>query len=378
MFNLKIVDVKTTSLSCEMKGYSDNRYFAAEPFGGGRRYLSQRPLTITQLVTDDGIIGIGTHAHCVPPPLFEATVETLKNFVIGEDPFYVERIWDKMFRLTFRFGRRGAVIGAMSSIDIALWDIVGKALNTPLYKLLGAYCDMVPVYASGGYFREHNDVKNLAREVTDWVERGYTAVKFKIGALGIEQDVERVKAVREALGPDIKIIVDANGGYPNPFTAMKVARALERYDVYWFEEPLQTDDIEGLAEIRRAVNIPIASGEIQFTRYGFKELIVKRAVDIVEPDAGICGGVTEFRRIAAMAAAYDLPVAPHRSTEVSMHLAASIPNSLIVESFPLETEMWDKLFLEPIEVKNGYIKLPRKPGLGIELNEKAIAKYEIP
>jgi D-arabinonate dehydratase len=332
---------------------------------------------ITQVMTDEGTIGLGTHAHSLPPDIFKAMVETLKPLVLGEDPFYVERIWDRMFRLTFRFGRRGAVIGAMSSIDIALWDIIGKSVGEPLYRLLGAYCDKVPVYASGGYFREHDDVENLVRDVTDWVKKGYTIVKFKVGALSIEHDIARVKAVREAVGPDVRIIVDSIGGYPNPFTAIKVAKRLEKYDIYWFEEPLQADDVEGLAEVRRAVGIPIASGETQFTRYGFKDLIVKRAVDIIQPDAGICGGITEFRKIASMAAAYDMPIAPHRSTEVNIHLLASVPNGLTVESFPLETVLWDEIFLDPIEVKNGYIQLPSKPGLGIELNKKAIEKYEI-
>ena len=372
---MKVTDLKTTLLNCELMGYSENRYFYSEPLGTGRVYFSERPLMIIEIFTDEGLIGVGTHCHSLPPKLFAATVESMKDLVVGEDPLMVERIWNKLYRATFRYGRKGAIIGAMSAIDIALWDLRGKAANLPLYKLLGGYLEKVPVYASGGYFRERDDIAHLVRDVTSWVDRGYTAVKFKIGALGIAHDVARVKAVREAVGPDIRIVVDSVGGYPNPFTAIQVARLLEEFDIWWFEEPLNSDDVDGLAEVRHATDLPIASGETEYTRYGFRELIAKRAVDILMPDAGICGGVTEFRKIAAMAAAYDLPVVPHRATEINMHLLASIPNGLIVESFPLETELWDVMFVDPIHIENGYIHLPDKPGLGIEFDQQAIEKY---
>lgn len=372
---MKIVDVRTTALIGKLNGFSENRYFYPDPLGRGIFFFSHRAFMFVEVITDEGLVGIGTHCHSLPPKLFKAAVEDLKDLIVGEDPFFIERIWEKIYHATIRYGRRGVVIGALSAIDIALWDLMGKSLNIPLYKLLGGYRSEIPVYASGGYFREENDIENLVDEVTEWVSQGYTAVKFKIGALDAAHDLDRVKAVRDAVGPKIKLIVDSVGGYPSTKSAKRMALSLEDYDIYWFEEPVPPDHVDGLHEVRCASNTPIAGGETEYTRFGFKKLIDSRAVDIVMPDAAICGGVTEIKKIAAMADAHEMLIVPHRSTEVHMHILGSIPNGLIIESFPLETQLWDVMFKEPIEVKNGYITLPDRPGLGIEFDQKAIQKF---
>lgn len=371
---LKITDIKTTVVASHMEGHSENPYVGRE-----NRPSNPRQLIIVQVYTDEGIIGIGIHAHSSPASLFEATLETvIKPLVIGEDPFYVERIWDKMYRSTYRYGRKGVVIGVISSIDIALWDIIGKSLNTPLYKLLGAYRDKVPVYASGGYYRLHNDVESLADQISGWVKEGYTTVKFKLGQNDVNSDIARVKAVREAIGPDVKLMVDALGRWNTPYNAIKITKQLEKYDLCWLEEPVPSENHEARAMVRRAFpTIPIATGEEQATRYGFLEMISANSVDIVMPDACVCGGVSELRKIANLAAAHDLLVAPHRSTEVNVHLAASIPNLFMTESFPMNTPVYWDVWKDKYEIKNGLITVPNRPGLGIELDEKAVEKYKI-
>lgn len=333
----------------------------------------QGRLRIIEIVTDEGEKGIG----------FGEINDALKNQILGEDPFNLERTWHKMYAAWRKPVAKGEMIRDISTIDIALWDLVGKITRQPVYRLLGGYADKVPAYAAGGYYEEDKTVEDLAREMASYVEEGYTAVKMKIGRLSIEKDVERVRAVREAIGSDTDLMVDANNAY-SAYQAIQFARAVERYNPYWFEEPVRPDDIEGSAEVARAVDMPVASGENEFTRWGFRDLFQKKAVDIIQADVGIAGGYTEIRKIVAMASAHHIPYSPHGSHVLGAHAVAAFANGLIVESVARCSPLWKDqavsatdFYEKTLEVRGGYIELPDRPGLGIEINEKSAAKYEV-
>ena len=274
-------------------------------------------------------------------------------------------------------GRRGITTRVISGIDIALWDVKGKAANRPVYKLLGGFTNKVPVYIAGGYYEEDKGLEELATEMDTAVSMGPRAIKMKIGGAPINEDVERIRVVREAVGPDVKVMVDANCAY-RYYEAIKIARKMEKYDIFWFEEPVNPDDYEGHRLISRATAIPIATGENEYTRYGFRDLIQNRCAAIIQPDGLIMGGVTEFMKVAALAQAHDLPIAPHGNQDVHVHLVSAIPNGLTVEYYSNSTDpMWGRMFKETLMVKDGHVSPPDRPGMGIELNEAALAPHRV-
>lgn len=368
---MKIVDVKVRRFEFPKIAPVKEYYNATRTYyrGGKGR------LTIIEITTDEGVKGIG----------FGRISREYREIILGENPLDVERLWHRMFTERRKPVAKGREIGDIGAIDIALWDLIGKITKQPVYKLLGGYRSRVPAYAAGGYYEEGKTISDLTKEMVGYVEEGYKAVKMKVGRLSIKKDVERVKAVREAIGDDVKLMVDANNAY-NTAQAIKFARAVEKYDIYWFEEPVWPDDLEGSAEIRQATGIPIASGENEFTRWGFRDLIEKRAVDIIQPDTIKAGGYTELVKIAAIASAHHLPFSPHgrQHYPLSAHIVAALENGLMVEALPKTSPKWRAeaisvvdFYDKTIEVKNGYIDLPNRPGLGIEINEKTAAKYEV-
>jgi len=263
----------------------------------------------------------------------------------------------------------------MGAVDIAIWDIIGKALNLPVYKVLGACNEKIRVYAAGGYYEDGKGPAELVKEMEGYVREGFRAVKIKIGGEGLKVDVERIRAVREALGPDIDILLDANNRW-NAYEAIRFGRAVEKYDPYWFEEPVEPDDFKGCAEVRRALDVPIVAGENEFTRWGCRELIEAGSADILNLDTVIAGGITEYRKIAGMASAYHIPVAPHGNPFMAVHLLASTPNTLIMETYPgIESKYNPALPLFP--VKDGYIQAPDKPGIGIDPDPEMVKKYSV-
>src|SRR6476469_5785855 len=283
-------------------------------------------LALVKIATDAGITGIGLGGG---GPIGRATVEVLAPQLIGEDPIDVERLWHKMW-VPKLIGRRGLTTRAISAIDIGLWDIKAKAANLPLYKLLGGFRDRVPTYIAGGYYEQGKGLKELQQEMTDNVEMGAKAIKMKVGGVSIREDVERVKAVREAIGPDVKLLVDANCAY-KAYEAIQFARQAEEYDLFWFEEPIMPDDYEGHKRLASMTSVPIATGENEYTRYGFRDLINTGAVPILNADAKVLGGVTEFLKVAALAQAHDLVIAPHGSQDIHVHLVSAISHGLILE-----------------------------------------------
>jgi L-alanine-DL-glutamate epimerase-like enolase superfamily enzyme len=327
--------------------------------------------------TDEGITGLGTG---ISNAAIRAVIDpTLKNLLIGEDPFAIERLWERMFWRVRGYGRKGVAFCAISAVDIALWDLKAKALGVPLFRLLGPYRDHVPIYGSGGW-TNLNEAELIA-EQTDYIERlGVRSVKMKVAkdfGRAEREDVRRLAAVRKAVGDDIEILIDANNGYYAK-QAIAMAREFEQQRVGWFEEPVLADDIDGLAAVARATSIPVATGEHEYTKYGFKDLIARGGADIVQPDVGRVGGVTEWMKVAHLAHAFNLPVAPHAFQLVHLHLACATPNLRIVEYLGVSEQgdrIWYTEFPQP---KDGWwAPYPDRPGLGLELNPASVEQYQI-
>ena len=361
---MRIVDIKTEAYTWPRN----------TPISNGRHTYTHADLGLVKIETDAGITGIGLGGG---GPVGRATIEQLKPELLGEDPIDVERLWHRMW-VPKLVGRRGLTTRAISAIDIGLWDIRARVTGLPLYKLLGGYRDRVPTYIAGGYYEEGKGLRELAREMCDNVALGARAVKMKVGALPIREDVERVKVVREAIGPDVKLLVDANCAYRH-YEAIRLARRMEEYDIFWFEEPVAPDDYEGHKRVAEATSIPIATGENEYTRYGFRDLIAHRAAAILNADAKILGGVTEFMKVAALAQAHDLAIAPHGSQDIHVHLVAAIANGLILE-FHRDTvdPMWGKMYHRTLRLnEDGAVSPPEIPGIGVEPNYEVLAPYRV-
>jgi len=328
--------------------------------------------TFLQVFTDEGITGIvPVQGGALNKILIE---DLLKPYVIGEDPLNTERIWEKMYWGSLSSGRRGAAISAISAMDVAIWDLKGKILNQPVHRLLGGYRDVVSTYGSSinlNYTREE-----LVKETTDYVESGFKMVKMKIGRKDPNDDLQRIKLVRETIGPNVDLALDVNNGW-SLITAIRMAKKLEQYDIYWLEEPILADEIDNLAKLADETSIPIALGENHYTKWEFKELMERRAVEIVQADILKCGGVTEFIKIAAMADAYGLPVCPHGSAYISVPVVAAVPNGLFSEYIQGIHDPMGQVFIDPIKARNGEVIPSNKPGFGIELNEEAIKKMKV-
>jgi L-alanine-DL-glutamate epimerase-like enolase superfamily enzyme len=326
-------------------------------------------VSIVEVRTDGGLAG---HAFGGSPSTIEGP---LRDAVLGQDPLDTERIWQRMYAGWRKPVAKGDVISSIGALDIAIWDVVGQALGQPVYKILGGFTDRIRVYAAGGYYQEGKGIDDLVAEMAGYVEAGHRAVKMKIGGAPLGEDVQRVRAVVEAVGPDVAVMIDANNAW-SAYEAIRFGRAVEELGLFWFEEPVHPDDMAGHIEVRQALAIPIAAGENEYTRFGCRDLIASRAVDILQADAVTAGGITEWRKIAAMAGAYHIPMAPHGDPYMSVHLMGSIPNGLIMETYPAVTGYMAEL-VEPFTVEEGTIKIPDRPGLGLALDEAAIERYRV-
>ncbi len=342
------------------------------PITNGLYTYTHSGINVITVETDEGVTGMGIGASIQDAPeVGVAILNHIKQVVIGKDPLDNERHWHEMWRPKL-VGRRGITTRVIGGLDIALWDLKGKIAGMPLYKLLGGFTNNVPAYIAGGYYEEGKGLKELAQEMEDNLEVGAKAMKMKVGAVSINEDVERVRVARDAIGPDIKLMVDANNAYRH-YQAIELARKVEKYDVFWFEEPVEPDDYIGQAEITRATAVPIAAGENEYTRYGFRDLIENRCAAILQPDALIMGGISEFMKVAAMAQAHDLPIAPHGNQDVHVHLVSAIPNGLILERVHDDVPMRYDVVQPHIETVDGYIQVPDRPGLGVDIDEDVVA-----
>jgi L-alanine-DL-glutamate epimerase-like enolase superfamily enzyme len=339
---------------------------------------------IVRVTTDDGLTGLGA-IGLGSQAMADAVEQILAPFILGRNPFDVELLWELMYRSTINIGRKGLILEAISGIDIALWDILGKATKQPCYNLLGGRTrEKIRAYASFLYADENLD--RLAGMARGFVEQGFTAVKMRFGygpqdgRPGMRKNAELVRTVRRAIGDDIDLMADAYMGWTTQY-AIEMIRMLEDQHLAWIEEPISPDDLDGYARIRAATHTAIAGGEHEFTRYGFKELITRGCVDYVQLDVNRVGGVTEARKVWALAAAHSLPVVPHSQNYHNQHLIMSHVNSPLSEYLPPDYRDGDtflsELFLGDAVAHDGVITLSDEPGMGVELNEPVVAEYLI-
>jgi D-arabinonate dehydratase len=351
-----------------------------EPVAFATRVVEQRDHAIVKIRTKDGLEGLGyTLGYGGASVVSKAVEDVLAPMVEGEDPRDTARLWREMFDGTVQIGRKGVMLRAISCIDTALWDIKAKAADMPLYKLLGGHDEQVPCYASGGYYREDKGLEGLREEMETYVDRGHDVVKMKVGRKSLEEEKERVRVAREAIGPERTLLMDANGKWDNEQEAVNACRAFEEYDPYFIEEPVMPDSVDLMREVNGAIDYPVAAGELEFSRYGFRELIREDAVDVLQPDVTVVGGVTEWMRVADMAAGQDIPIAPHYNWDLHIQLLAAVENGLWIEFFYRDSDVkaFDDVLEHPYEPTDGYIELPDRPGHGVELDEAALEAFRI-
>lgn len=354
-----IRDVKVHLVSMEVKG----------KFADATRKVETIGYTIVRVTTNEGIEGFGVTYHEVGGEATRMLIE--KNIaprIIGKDPFETEVIWADMFQYLRGVGRKGLMFCALSAVDIALWDLKGKILDIPLYRLWGGNQKKVPVYGSGGWTSYTDD--ELVAEMKDIVSRGYKMIKFKVGYDGGQspsRDVERVRKVREAVGSDIGIMLDANNCW-DAATGARFANRVKDYDIMFLEEPVFADDIPGLSRFKQSTDLPLASGEHEYTKYGARDLILHNAADIVQLDGTRAGGFTEMLKIAALTQAWNLKFAPHAMENIHIHLVSACPNALFLERLLLFEEITRNVYDGAPEPVDGYMTIPDEPGLGLKLN----------
>src|SRR5437764_10102392 len=339
---------------------------------------------VVEVFTDDGQVGLGNAA--LAPQVTKRVIDLyLTPLLLGEDPWDVERLWQHMYRKTIAFGRKGIGMVAISAVDLALWDLLGKSAKQPVYRLLGGRTKArIPVYASRLYSTE---LRDLATESQRYKNEGYRAMKLRFGwgpadgATGMQRNVELVRMVRETVGDDIDIIADAYMGWTLDY-AKRMLPLLEPFRLRWLEEPVIPDDVHGYAELKSFGQIPIAGGEHEFTLYGFRELLEARALDYIQFDTNRVGGLTQARKIAALAEAYSVPVIPHAGQMHNYHVVMASLNSPMAEYFPVvDVEVGNELvwyiFNGEPKAKDGYIELDETiPGLRLTVHETASSTFE--
>lgn len=345
---------------------------------------------LVKVETDEGIVGWGEAYG--PAECTKTVVDNLlSSLVIGQDPFDTDVIWEKMYQRLEDYAPQGFGIAAMSAIDIALWDIKGKALNVPVYKLLGgAHRSFVTPYATGLYFtKEEGDfITPSVEEALRYKELGFKGIKMKI-ALNRKEELERVASVREAIGDDCELMVDANHGY-SLYDAHYFAKQFEKLNISWFEEPISPHDLQGYKDLRSKTSIPLAGGENSFTRYAFNEIIKNRAMDIIQPDLCCCGGITEAMKISTLSEVGGITMMMHVwGSAVGLHAALQVmaalppaphswkPSPMWMEYEQTESPFREQLVLEPIKRVDSKVYIPQKPGLGFTINEETIEKYRV-
>ena len=359
------------------------RYTPDEQWGWSGGEVKVWHTSLVRVWTDEGLYGLGEMGtgHYIPEAA-KAICEFLEKTLVGSDPFEINVLYDRMYKLGANWGRRGIAMGVISGIENALWDLKGKALGVPVHSLLGGkFRNSIRAYASGG-MEQPND--SLIREVNGYLERGFTAVKIR-GGYNAKRDVEKVKALRDALGYGFDLAIDCGQGYV-PFAwsakeAIGVVKSLEEYKLMFIEEPCRTDELDVYAAVKRESGAtPIAGGENGCSIFEYKALIDNKCVDIIQPDVTHAGGITEVKRAAEYAALNGITVAPHvfrsgASFAAHLHLLSAIPNALICEFQQIANPLREELLNQPIKMVNGEIVVPDEPGLGIHINDEIIEKY---
>ena len=359
-----------------------------EPFAYSQAWYERRGAMLVEIIGDDGLSGWGEAFG--PPRLTAAVAEYYRPLLIGADALATEAIWQTLYNRLRDHGQKGIAIEALSAIDIALWDLKGKFLQLPVHRLLGGPLrSRVEAYATGFYRKRHGDpMQYLVQEAHDRAAAGFRAIKLKLG-FGMDSDIRLCHAVRAAVGPDIGIMVDANHAY-DATAAIRLGRRIEALDITWFEEPVPPEDLAGYREVKAALTIPIAGGEAEFTRWGFRNILVERAMDILQPDVCAAGGISECKKIADMASAFGVRVNPHVwgtgvALAASLHLLAVLPHNP-PGLFPIEPLLeFDQsehpirmaVLTQPIMQRDGWVEVPDGPGLGIEIDRAALRRFSV-
>ena len=373
---MKIAEIEAFDLACPLE----------QPFGWSQGWLDQRSTTLVKVTTDDGLVGWGEGAAA---SLIDGLLAPL---LIGQDPMDRAGLWERMFHALYNGNNAVGLAGsALSALDIALWDLAGKATGLPVCALLGGKVrDKVAVYATGLYYTEGEFPDRLLDEARGYVAAGFKGMKTKVGGLSIAEDVARVRALRDAIGPDIHLMVDANEAY-NATTAIRIGRQLADLDLVWFEEPVNAQDLDAYLEVKAALPMAIAGGENLRTRYEFKPYLTRRAYDIVQPDIMHCGGITEMQRICAMANACGIQVNPHVwgspvMIAATLHLAATLPpcppaynaqpymQEPVMEFDRTPSAIRQELCAVPFDQEDSFVRVPTGPGLGIEVDEEVVER----
>ena len=373
---MKIAAIETFDLTCPLE----------RPFGWSQGWLDQRSTTLVKVTADDGLVGWGEGAAA---GLIDGLLAPL---LIGQDPMDRAGLWEHMFHALYNGNNAVGLAGsALSALDIALWDLSGKATGLPVCALLGGKVrDKVAVYATGLYYTEGEFPNRLLDEARGYVAAGFKGMKTKVGGLSIAADVARVRALRDAIGPDIHLMVDANEAY-NATTAIRIGQQLADLDLVWFEEPVNAQDLDAYLEVKAALPMAIAGGENLRTRYEFKPYLTRRAYDIVQPDIMHCGGITEMQRICAMANACGIQVNPHVwgspvMIAATLHLAATLPpcpparnaqpymQEPVMEFDRTPSAIRQELCAVPFDQEDSFVRVPTGPGLGIEVDEEVVER----
>jgi D-galactarolactone cycloisomerase len=376
---MKIAEVHTHVLEAPL----------TEPFHWSFNGTRVRAACLVEIVADDGTTGWG---ECFgPAPLNAAIVNAYAARLVGRDPLNTEGIWQELYGAYRDQGQKGLAISALSGVDIALWDLKGRHFGVPIHRLLGGPLrTSVRAYATGTYRVDHGDpLEYVVDEVARYVEQGFHAVKLKIG-FDVDADVELIRACRRRVGPKTRLMLDANHGF-DAIEAIALGRRVADQNIDWFEEPVIPEDLAAYREVRRGQPIPVAGGECEYTRWGFREVFTSGSIDIIQPDTCAAGGISECKKIADMAAAFGVRYVPHVwGTGVALAAALQLlgvlphnplrltPREPILEFDRSEHPFRQEVLMEPIEHQRGVVQIPQGPGLGIEINRDALKRFRAP
>lgn len=352
----------------------------ANPIAFSTRRIDARHYTLVRIECSDGTVGRGfCHGGTSYGGLATDAIRHLfRSRLIGQDPHCTEAIWQDLYQDSLLNGRAGAVMRALSAVDVALWDRNARSVGLPLWRYMGSYQrETVPAYGSGGYYVAGGP-DEVREEIARHMAAGFTAVKIKVGGASPADDAIRVAAAREVLGPDGKLLLDANNAWKDLPSALDALTPLLPYRPFLIEEPFGPEDVANHRRLADALPITVATGEIAAGRYSMSELIQRGGVTLLQPDVAVCGGITEWRRIAAMAASLGVPVASHSFHHLNVHLIASTPNGMFVEYFPDHSIMpFGRVVDRELDVRNGELVLPRGPGLGFDFDRGALKEFAI-
>lgn len=344
----------------------------AAPIQSALGGISRFGCILVRITTDAGVTGenLVFTLNNVRTRVLQEMVQSLFPLIEGRDPGHIGSFWSRAWKDINFVGHKGVSVVGISAVDGALWDIAGKACGLPIYRLLGGHSAAVPAYHSGGMWLS-SSIDELAREAQSFVSQGFRAMKMRLGSATMAEDVARVRAVREAIGPNVKLMADANQGM-TVSSAIRLGRMLEEFQLTWFEEPLPAYDLEGVARVAAALDTPIASGETEYTRYGFRQMLELKSADILMPDLQRVGGVTEFVKVAHMAEAFDVPVSSHLFSETSLQVLGGLANANYLEYMP----WFSALYNEKLQFDEGTAIVPERPGWGFTFNWDYVKSLE--